>query len=97
MDDARALRGQKPAAAWHPRTDLPTQQAAWPASSEQPCKHEGRYKMTEPTCEGSSTELCREQFKTLLNLFYVPVAFANAILYSRSEITRELGRKLREY
>lgn len=49
--------------------------------------------MTEPTYEDSFAELCREQFKTLLNLFYVPIAFANAILYSRSEIMHKLGRK----
>lgn len=53
--------------------------------------------MTEPTREDSSTELCREQFKALLNLFYVPTAFANAILYSRSEIMHEFGSKLWEY
>lgn len=53
--------------------------------------------MTESTCEDSSTELCREQFKTLLNLFYVPIAFANALLYSGSEIMREFRRKLWEY
>lgn len=53
--------------------------------------------MTEPTREDSSTELCREQFKALLNLFYVPIAFANAILYSRSEIMHEFGNKLWEY
>jgi len=53
--------------------------------------------MTETTCEDSSTELCREQFKTPLNLFYVPIAFANAILSSRSEIMHEFGRKLWEY
>lgn len=39
----------------------------------------------------------REQFKTLLNLFYIPTTFANAISYYRREIMHGFGRKLGEY
>lgn len=51
MDHKRALREQNATAEWHPKNILPSQ-----GGCEQSCRHKGRYKMTEPTHEDSSTE-----------------------------------------